>query len=490
MIFLALPLVRTFVKQMWELDGLVWLPLLALGIAIGIFPAYGFRPECLPMLIFTLIFNFFNVPLLVSSATSRLNDNFRDQGPFVTVLVLMLLGGAAFLMIAFSPKVSAGLVSDGIQMRKIRDGARQRDYFVRIYESAAEEGIRPLIFLVPPEAGSVSSVDLVCAGLRDRGFTVITYSRRGLDTPLLDENGKKYPVSLAKLRAYWRIFRQGTALKKVNENGKNLEAERRSDIEYLLPRILALLGSGFRRADFPLILAGYGAGGSALTYLAESLDFISRFTNVKGIVSIEGRLWSAYRSDPPVAFSQPEANAGWFRRWWSGAVSRFSRLRARRITGFDTLPRPRIPSLYIVSDRALYKRRGQYRAVFETQRNSPAPSALAAFTGAGPLDYCDYPLTHPVYSLLLSGEGSKSKDPVGDTVGLIGNFAVMLLKQETAAVPQDNVNTEPAPALPDDTGIETAAAPPPEPPAAKIIIPARSAISGSFHIETRGLPDF
>ena len=243
MIFLALPLVRTFVKQMWELDGLVWLPLLALGIAIGIFPAYGFRPECLPMLIFTLIFNFFNVPLLVSSATSRLNDNFRDQGPFVTVLVLMLLGGAAFLMIAFSPKVSAGLVSDGIQMRKIRDGARQRDYFVRIYESAAEEGIRPLIFLVPPEAGSVSSVDLVCAGLRDRGFTVITYSRRGLDTPLLDENGKKYPVSLAKLRAYWRIFRQGTALKKVNENGKNLEAERRSDIEYLLPRILALLAA-------------------------------------------------------------------------------------------------------------------------------------------------------------------------------------------------------------------------------------------------------
>jgi hypothetical protein len=192
---------------------------------------------------------------------------------------------------------------------------------------------------------------------------------------------------------YWQVFRKGTLLKKANEQGQSLEAERQEDIEFLLARIR---GSRLRDGQ-PLILAGFGAGGSALAWLAETPGFTVRFGNIKGIIAIESRFWSSYHSD---------------------------------------LPRPTVPALYLVSDRALNTgdEKNPYRAVFEIVRNSNAPAALAALEGAGPLDYYDYPLSHPVYSFLFSGRKSaaqnslkKSSNSVEDTATIIGNFSAMLL---------------------------------------------------------------
>jgi hypothetical protein len=55
-LFLVLPLFRPYAKTLWSSDGLGWLPFLALAIALGIFPAYGFRPECIPILVICLFF--------------------------------------------------------------------------------------------------------------------------------------------------------------------------------------------------------------------------------------------------------------------------------------------------------------------------------------------------------------------------------------------------------------------------------------------------
>jgi hypothetical protein len=488
------------------LDGLVWLPLLALGICVGLFPAYGFRPECFPLLVFALVRTIVDIPALASSAASRPNDDFRDRGPLLTMLAIVLLAALALVMVVFSPRTDDGLTVEGVQMRKIRDGTHGRDFVLRVYgpkeaeqpgpeiaaddmeiyalnvPSAGNSGpppARPVIFLIPPEAGSIAVVDLVCAALRDRGFTVITYSRKGFDSPLVDENGRKQRfASPIRLRASWRVFRQGTALAAVNEQGKVLEAERRADIEFLLPRIPALLDTAPARQPYtqrsggetPLFLAGYGAGGGALAYLADDPAFVSRHGNIRGIVAVESRLFSAFRSDP-LPPPQVPSDARWFSRTWQ----LFDGLKARRVTGLGALPRPGFPTLYLVSDRALAASFGEkllqnpYRAVWETIRAFNGPVVLAAFDGAGPLDYCDYPLTHPIYSILFPGrnkDAKKSANPIQDTVNLIGNFAVMLLEQEAA----NSADTPPAAPL--------------------FTIPVHQPLNGGVYIERKGLPNF
>jgi hypothetical protein len=174
--------------------------------------------------------------------------------------------------------------------------------------------------------------------------------------------------------------------------------------------------------------------------LAETPGFATRFGNIKGIIAIESRFWSLYRSDPPVLPQVPDG-AGWFLRFRTQAANWFRGIKAQKISGFSRLPRPAVPALYLVSDRALNTgdEKTPYRAVLQVLRNSSAPAALAALEGAGPLDYYDYPLSHPVYSFLFPGRKrgaqrslKKSDNPVEDTASLIGNFSAMLLEADQA----------------------------------------------------------
>jgi hypothetical protein len=313
----------------------------------------------------------------------------------------------------------------------------------------------------------VFAVDQISRSLMDRGFTVISWSRRGFDFPAGGKNRRNYLVSPAKMLRYWRVFQKGTFLTKANEQGQSLETGRREDIEFLLARI-----RGSRLWDGqPLILAGFGAGGSALAYLTEIPGFTARFGNIKGIIAIESRFWSAYRSDTPV-LPQVPAGAPWFLRLRIGAANWFRSLGAQKISGFSRLPRPTVPALYLVSDRALNMgdEKSPYRAVFEVLRNSNAPAALAALEGAGPLDYYDYPLSHPVYSYLFPGRKSaaqnslkKSDNFVEDTASIIGNFSAMLLETDVRTAPLE-------------------ASPP---------LPEKRRLGGAIHTETRSwnLPD-
>jgi hypothetical protein len=477
-VFLILYIIQPFVKRLRALEGLVWLPPLGLGITIGLFPAYGFRLECIPLLLFEIVLTMVNFPALRSSAVSRRNDGLYERKPVLTLLSLAALAAALPVMFVFSPKIPTGLLTAGVESRAIRNA--DRDYVLRIYrpvspagdvsvggESAGADGqnsgIRPIVFLTPPEAGSIAAADRVCANLRDRGFTVISYSRRGFDFPATGETGRSLPVSPAAIRAMWRAFRLGTVLQKANEQGKALEAERLKDIEFLLPRIPALAeraaGPGSGKA--PLILAGYGAGGSALVLLSASAGFTGRFGNVRGIVAIESRLWSAYRSDPPLVPQAPEG-APWHLRFRTAISGRLSGLKARRVSGFGPLPRPGVPLLCLVSGRALRSAgENPYRALWETARNAPRPAAVAAIAGAGPLDFTGYPLSHPLYSFLFPGRqknAAKSANPPADTADIICNFAVMLLERE-AALPE-------------------------YPP---FIMPARRGVSADVRIETWGM---
>jgi hypothetical protein len=445
-VFLALPLLRPFVKRLWPVEGLTWLPLVALGITIGIFPAYGFRPECVPMLAFAVIYNFIHFSPIVSGMFARSNDAFRDRGALFTVCAFIFLSAATIPMFAFSAQTEVPAERDTVSVVRVN-----RDYSLRIYGPV--QANRPLIFLVPPEWGSIASVDLVCTELQKKRFTVVTYFSQDKD-------------SWAQSLSYWRVFRNAAVFVSANEKGKAIEAQRRKEIELLMPRLPSLLGGGDDDLPPPLLLAGYGAGGSALAYLAGESGFISAYGNVRGVIAIESRLWSSYlpevRNVPAVPFTP--GVRGVFTRFWANIVNRFNNLQPQRVARSGSLPgagltESGLPVLYLVSGRALDVAEGQkpYQAVFDTLRSSSGPAALAAIEGAGPLDYQDYPLTHPIYSYLLPGQENArqmSEDPIGDTASIISNFASILWEQaEIGSLP-------------------------------------RYAISGSLYVESKGLPGF
>jgi|TergutMp193P3_1026864.scaffolds.fasta_scaffold22969_2 hypothetical protein len=462
-VFLALPLLRPFFKNLWPLDGLTWLPLIALCIIIGIFPAYGFRPECLPILIFAIVFNTINLFPIISGASSHPNDSFRDRGPALTVFTFILLSAVAIPMFAFSSKVDIKPEETAAAVKTLKlknrimgqDGIFDREYLVRMYGTAQADS--PLIFIVPPELGSVDSIDLVCTELQKKNFTVVSYSYR--DYNLFRKNTSFYP---AKLLTYWRVFRKAAVLVSANERGKAWEAERRKEVDFLLSKLPDLLNNTGNNLP-PVLLVGYGAGGSALAYLADESSFISSYSAVRGVVAIESRLWSSYLPEPRRFRATPFAR-GMLRRNWGNFLNRIEHMRPQQVSRSGPLPGAELasgglPVLYLVSGRALDAPQGQkpYQAVFDTLRSGSGPVALAAIKGAGPLDYQDYPFTHPIYSFLLPGQKDTpqlSENPIDDTAGIIGNFASLLLEQ------------------------------------AEFNPPPRHTISGSLYVESRGLPGF
>jgi hypothetical protein len=458
--FLAIPILGPFIKALQSLEGLAWLPLLALALLIGIFPAYGFRPECLPVSVFALIYTIVNI-------TKQSPGHRRRTAASVplAVIVFVLLSAVSLPMFIFSPVFSGDRDEEAepARMLKISNPAGG-DYFLRIYDNAGTDAAgdtdQPdtppagIIFLIPPENGSAASVDMVCLSLKKKGFTVVTYSRKGYDTPLIDENGKQRRGSPFKLLSYWHVFTGAAKYASVNERGKAQENMRRADIEFLLPYLPSPNNWGstvyndsgqVHQNDRPppVLLAGYGAGGSALAYLAGENNFMSRYNNILGAVAIDSRLWSAYHPEPEK--SPPPVPKEFIPRMQAGLINLFDKMKPRQVERNGPLPKAGLPVLYLVSGKALDLQKGRqpYQAVFDTLDSGSGPVALAAVESAGPLDFQDFPLTHPVYSFLLPGlkDAKKSKNPLDDTAGIIGNYANFLLERSgQTGTPKSPVN--------------------------------------------------
>ena len=423
LIFLLLSFLRFFFKGLRFLDGILWLPLISFVLLVCLFPAYGFRLECIPLLVFSFITFVISIPRLVQSKDS---DDIGHGVSFVpTIIGLIFLIITVIPLFIFAPKIPLILQTESVENRMIHDKSAGNNYFLRIYRpSIGENEQKPIILLAPPEAGSVYACDRVCSELRDQGFFVVTYSRHGLDSPCAGA-GRKHHVSAVKISRMWQAFRKGTEKKKANDWGQYLEAERQKDMEFLLPLICRNLDengttliSGLRsgRPELPVFLAGYGAAGSAAVFLFEQPGFSARHANVLGIAAIECWLWQSYLEDVSSRRLEP--------RW---------------------LPQPEIPVLYLVSDRALdltnqqvLKKQNPYRAILDTFNNSRRHSVLAAFEGAGPFAYNDFSLTHPLYTVLFPGQiKKKPKINLADAAGYIGNYFISLLEKNADAEPAE-----------------------------------------------------
>ncbi|MDR2069763.1 MAG: hypothetical protein LBP71_07830 [Spirochaetaceae bacterium] len=444
---IILPLLRPFFIRLESIDGLLFLPPVSFCLTIALFPAYGFRPECVPLLVYTFFLTLVYIPPVFTVLKHSPLDIIPERRAAFTIVAAVLLIPAAGIALFFGPSRDAGPVGEGVYTRKVYNLPEKTELTLRIYGAGdnrdGDGPGRPLMLLIPP-AGLVSVTDRVCLELRERGFAVISYSR--LDGGA-SQSGKirQFGASIAAMYRLFRIHTGGFTSLPLNTAGRALEAERLKEIRFLLSYIQAdhrgdTVFAGIDTAA--LFIAGYGIGGGALVQLAGSPGFNQANPGVKGIIAIESPIFSAFTGgEPPPA---PAGDGSWFPSLLNGIARWFSRREPLDTGDLGAIPRPEVPALYLVSDRILDPpgREGRYAAITGALRGAREPAALAAVGGAGVLDYSDIPEKFPVYRVLFPGReprlGEKERF-VKETAALMTNFAVLFLENAPALPRRENL---------------------------------------------------
>jgi len=428
-LFLFLHISRPVIKALRSIEGLAWLPLTALIITLVLFPAYGFRPELVPLLLYTAF-------LTGAGIFAQIRDNARF-GAYKKTRIALVIPPLALLFITagiafyFTPAKDTALITRGVYT--LRAEGKGAEYYIRIYTDSNDlhPSSRPLLILAPPLLGSIMAVDQISGELRDRGFTALSYSRRGFDSPAIhvSEDGKteRHGIGAAEWFRRFNTFSSGTVSAKANAYGRLLEDERKKDIQFLLSWLrqnplldekIPLFSIASRSAVF---LAGYDAGGSALVLPGNSFSNFSEI-QIRGLIAIESPLWSMYRAETPeIPPLSPEA--GWLESVRYGLKRWFEDMKPKKITGVGQVPELTIPVLFLTSGR---ERDSRHQALYRCFEAAPAHSVLASADGAGPLDYSDFPVRYPLITAFFRGRQKKvwnNIDAPAGTADIITAFA-------------------------------------------------------------------
>jgi hypothetical protein len=98
-IFTLIFLIRPLFKGLWPLDGIAWFPILSLAVMAVLFPAYGFRPEGLPLLAYQGAMALISLrPLLAGP-----RRGFHKRSPLFTFPALVFLALCTALALCFAP---------------------------------------------------------------------------------------------------------------------------------------------------------------------------------------------------------------------------------------------------------------------------------------------------------------------------------------------------------------------------------------------------
>jgi len=402
--FLFLHIIRPYVKKLKVIDGLAWLPLLAFLSIIALIPAYGFRPETVPLLLYSMV-------LAVITFFKHINGDikfrsFRKRKFAFVLLPLTLLvaaGGTAFY---FTPQKNLSLSTQGVHTLEADD------YQIRIYvnENDRMPPRRPLLVILPPEIDSLPVIDETAGALRDLGFTVLAFAG----------NGRINPMKTMRLVS---AFVSGNSTSAANRKGRAFEEKRKDDLRFILawmeqnPAIdgtVQLFNLASRDAVF---FMGYDAGGSALV-LSESYFPLTAGIKVRGLVAVESPLWSLYAEEVNLIPEIP-VNASWFQSVKIGIYGWYLEIKPKKITGVAGIPALSRPALFLVSDRSREpmnrgtaqklrseKRPGRYKALHECFASAKGQAVLVSADGAGPLDYSDFPLRYPIVTTILRGRST------------------------------------------------------------------------------------
>jgi hypothetical protein len=419
---LVAPLIRPFVRRLWPLDGLVWLPAIALAVAIALFPAYGFRLEAIPLLICTAVIAIRSLPALLVSLGRQYKGGYEEPGPTFTLVSLVLLMLGAGFALYFSPFYFPPIT--GIRTLEIEG----QGLLLRVYGHDDPQVKRPLMFLVPPEAGSLDAVDKVSGKLRDQGFVVLSFSRPGFDALSIGEGEKIH--SPGRLFSMFRAAIWGASTKAANTIGAEMEQQRKEDVRFLLGYLRGHPDLVPEADPNSMFLVGYSAGGSALAFLAGEPSFGAENPGVKGLILVESPLWSAYTAEERTLTVVPD-DALWGRAALIRVQNWFAGLSSLKINGIGAVPSPTLPLLFIVSDKVtnLRCREERYGPILRIMDSSPA--VLVAVEGAGILDYSDYPLDYPLYSALNPGQGEAgwtNMEYIEGTAVIMADFASLFVR--------------------------------------------------------------
>jgi len=432
-----------------------------------LFPAYGFRPELLPLLIYAAVLT--GIGISRRTKDNTLYGNIRRARLVPVIPPLVLLAAAAGMAFYFTPQKDTASATQGVYTVKaspdsvgsIAGTAGEKEYFIRIYtdENENRSAPRPLLVLLPPVLGSQAAIDEVSGELRDRGFIVLSCSRRGFDSPVVfspdESKSERYGISPAEWFRRVHTFFSGTVSASANAEGRKLEEERKEDLLFLLSWIrqnplleekTPLFSLASRDAVF---LAGYDAGGSAIILLGNSFSYMPGFPapaaesdysqvaghgsppdgiRIRGLIAIESYLWSGYREehiDVPIL----PADAEWLASVQYGLKRWFQEVKPKKITELGQIPELSIPVLFLVSDRGRTAA-GRYRAMFRSYEKARGPAVLISADGAGPLDYSDFPVKYPLVTTLLRGHGKSlwnNPEAPARTAEIITGFAVSVL---------------------------------------------------------------
>ncbi|MDR3301517.1 MAG: hypothetical protein LBT01_03190 [Spirochaetaceae bacterium] len=289
--FLFVPLTQVYIKSFYYIEGFAWLPPIALFCTVGLFPAYGFRPEAIPLLIFAFIYN-------ISYFKTRKIKSGRSYFYFSIMLIFIAL--TTFAAIYFLPlaDTSAWVYT---QAHGERDSERNNDYFIRVYNTkegtpgsnVLAEGM-PLIIAIPPITGSTLIIDRVCEAIAARNVIVVSIARVNLDLPAHDVEGKSVYPSFGTIKNHAVML--WTALKNKNwETVRDFfEQARADDIAFLLPLIEKKIDTN----DIYLLV--YNEAATAATAFARDEAFTSAHPALRGIIAVEARQLPAESAPPAV----------------------------------------------------------------------------------------------------------------------------------------------------------------------------------------------
>jgi hypothetical protein len=422
---LFLAIVRPFIKSFQGIDGIAALPTIALAASIAVFPAYGYRPEFLPLAGLAFAMFLGSIPRLVDIFRRLRTDDYGERGFVRLAIGLLFLTTVTAFAITYAPRGNAketmgyreALVHD-----EIRDVTLSLRYYPKTPNAIGER--RPIILLAPPITGSVSVTDFLCESLAERGFFVESFSRVGMDFPAYLPDGKRTYPKIETLAAAVSASIWGGLFADAARAGAKLERERAADIAFLVNYSRIAAGQGvepYGGADpYCIIVAGFDFGGAGATIYAASAEASS----IAAVIAVEGPLLSALKGEGAGVTSTSQEGTSAFSNWLAGI---YTRLKIERIIGTGVVPAPIVPTLFLVSDqvREPKARDGRYATILRSLRSAKVPCALASMDGAGPFDYSAVSEEYPVYSAIMPGLNKQlgTRDVyLEGTAALIANF--------------------------------------------------------------------
>ncbi|MDR0375138.1 MAG: hypothetical protein LBH85_05380 [Treponema sp.] len=425
-LLLILSLIRPFFNTLKPVGGLDWFYPISLGIMVCLFPVYGFRPECVPLLIVVVVVNATVLFKRIAShqhnaVPGSVYSRKKASRPVAAIATLTITTGIA---VYFSPALDTALTEDRVRTVSLVDERRQARFSLRIYDVEQSEPTG-LMLVVPPLIDSFHAVDKICAEIRTAGFVVVAFSREKAATTLKE----KFSLLAA--------LKNGTVLEKANQTGRHWEKERLSDIEFIFSNMDGIAQTGNKT---PVFAVGYGAGGSALISAVSSESFIAANPSLKTVVAIESRLWSSFYHEEE-SFEIPD-DIPWFAGMRLKAVAWLKSWRPKKVNRIMDAPVMRKPALFLTSDVVLRakERDERYIALLNALRaNGADPALLLAGQGMKAPDYLDYPAVQPLYSTAFLGAGKHLNARLAcvvNTAAAITGFASLFMDE---SVPDEDV---------------------------------------------------